>query len=113
MPLNDQILNVAADAMRAQITHLSLHSALPDATGSNQSTAPRVAAGWPAASGGDLTIGSKLFTGGGANNPCLYIGFWNASSGGTFWGYQALSGDQVFSTTGEYTVNSVTINGSS
>ena len=113
MPLNDTALNVMADAWRAVATHLSLHTAQPNASGSNESTAARVAASWPAASGGDLTVTNKNFTGGAASGACTHVGFWTASSGGTFHGYQALTGDQTFNAAGEYTITSLTVNGSS
>ena len=115
MPLGDPILNVGADAMRAAMTHLSLHTAQPASptSGTNESTAARVLASWPAASGGDLTVSNKSFTGGASNGACTHVGFWSASSGGTFHGYVALTGDQTFNSAGEYTITSLTINGSS
>ena len=114
MPLNDPILNVGADAMRGVMTYLSLHTSAPNiTTGGNETTAARVLASWPAASGGDLTITNKAFTGGAANGPCTHVGFNSASSGGTFYGYVALTGDQTFNSAGEYTITSLTVNGSS
>lgn len=113
MPLNDALLNVGANAMAAAATHLAIHTAQPDAAGSNQSAAARVAAGWPAAATGDLTVTNKAFTGGAANGPATHLGFWSAASGGTFYGYVALTGDQTFNAAGEYTVTSLVVNGSS
>ncbi len=113
MPLNDTILNVGANAMGTAITHIAIHTALPDAVGSNQSTAARVATGWPAATAGDLVITNKNFTGGTANGAAQYVGFWSAATAGTFYGYQALTGDQNFNAAGEYTITSLAVNGSS
>lgn len=39
--------------------------------------------------------------------------FFSASSGGTFYGFDALSGDQAFNAAGEYSVTAATITGSS
>lgn len=39
--------------------------------------------------------------------------FFSASSGGTFYGYDALTGDQAFNASGEYEITSLTITGSS
>lgn len=114
MALNDPVLNIGADAMRAAMTHLSLHTAAPNITsGGNETTAARVLASWPAASGGDLTISNKAFTGGAANGACTHVGFNSASSGGVFYGFVALTGDQTFNSAGEYTITSLTVNGSS
>lgn len=114
MPLNDAILNIGVNAMEAAITHISIHTAVPNASGSNESTAARVATGWPAAANGDFgTLTNKAFTGGAASGPAQYLGFWNGATlgAGTFYGYQALTGDQTFNAAGAYTVTSVTIPG--
>lgn len=113
MPLNDTLLNVGANAMAASATHLSLATANPEPSGTNQSTAARVAASWPGAATGDLTITNKAFTGGAANGPCTHVCFWSAISGGIFYGSVALTGDTTFNSAGEYTITSLTVNGSS
>ena len=113
MALNDTILNVGADAMRAAMTHIAIHTANPEPTGTNPATSARVVASWPAASGGDLTISNKAFTGGAANGPATYVGFWSAITGGVFYGSVALTGDTTFNSAGEYTITSLTVNGSS
>lgn len=120
MPLNDACLDIGGGAMRTAITHLSLHTAQPDATGSNAALSARQAAGWAAvATGGDFSTTNKAFTGGAANGPCTHVGFWSAvgsgspPTGGTFYGYQALTGDQTFNSAGEYTITSLTVSGTS
>jgi hypothetical protein len=45
----------------------------------------------------------------GASNALLY----SASSGGTFYGNDGVSGDQAFNAAGEYTLTSLTVTGSS
>ncbi len=110
--LNDTILNIGVTAMQGAITHLSIHTALPNAAGSNESTAARVAAGWGAAANGDFaTLTNKAFTGGAASGPATYVGFWSASTAGTFYGYQQLTGDQTFNAAGQYTITSLAITG--
>lgn len=113
MPLNNTALNVEADALRAVATHLSLHTADPGTTGTSESTAGRVAAAWPAASNGDLTVSNKNFTGGAASGPCTWVGLWSASTAGTFYGGFQLTGDVTFNAAGQYTLTSLTIDGSS
>ena len=113
MAVNDTLLNIGANAMAAAATHIAIHTAQPDAAGSNQSTAARQAAGWATAANGDIAIGSTLsFTGGAASGPATHVGFWSALTGGTFYGWQALTGDQAFNAAGEYNVTALTLAGS-
>lgn len=110
-PINDALLNVGANAMAGAATHLALHSATPNASGSNETSAARVPAGWGAASSGDITTTNKAFTGGAAGGPVAAVGFWSALTAGTFYGYLPVTGDATFNSAGEYTLNSVTLNG--
>ena len=113
MPINDALLNVGAGAMRTAASHLSIHTALPNASGSNESTAARKPANWGAVSGsGDFTATNIAFTGGAASGPATHVGLWSAVTGGTFYGYFPLVGDQTFNAAGEYTVTSVSLDGS-
>jgi hypothetical protein len=112
MALNDSGLNVMADALKAAATHVALHTADPGTGGTNESSAARQAATWSASASGDFSLSSALnFTGGAADGACTHVGLWSASSGGTFYGGFALTGDQAFNALGEYTVNTLTING--
>lgn len=113
MALNDTLLNIGANAMAAAATHLSLHSAAPDAAGSNACTSARVAASWPGAATGDITVTNKAFTGVAASGPVTHVGLWSAATAGTFYGAYALTGDQSANAAGEYTLTSLTLNGSS
>jgi hypothetical protein len=98
--------------MQGAATHLSLHTAQPDAAGSNAAASARVAASWGSAVTGDFaTLTNKAFTGGAASGPCTHVGFWSASTAGTFYGWLALTGDQTFNSAGEYTITSLTIPG--
>ena len=113
MALTDATLNSLGNSLAGLATHLSLHSANPGTTGTNETTAARVAVTWTVDSDGDLTSGTKAFTGGAASGPVTHVGLWSASSGGTFRGSFALTGDNTFNSAGEYTVTQVTINGTS
>jgi len=113
MALLDSLLNVGATAMGGAAPFLAIHTADPGATGLNPSTAARVAASWPAPSNGDLVITNKNFTGGAANGPAQYVGLWSLATGGVFYGSAQLTGDQTFNAAGEYTITSLTVNGSS
>ena len=115
MALSDAAMIVAANALRSAITHAQLHTGAPGGSGTtNVSSAGRQAITWAAASGdGDFSLASALnFTGGAANGPCQYVSLWSASSGGTFYGSYALTGDATFNSAGEYQVTALTLNGS-
>ena len=112
MALNDTILNIGNAAMQAVITHAQIHTAQPNASGSNEATSGRQAITWVTAANGDLVATvDLLFTGGAASGAATHIGFWSASSAGTFYGWQVLTGDQTFNAAGEYTVTGITITG--
>lgn len=114
MALNDNALNVMADALAGAALFVSLHSADPGTTGTNETTATRQSASWGASSGGDLSLSAtETFTGGAASGACTHVGLWSLASGGTFYGGFALSGDQTFNAAGEYSVTDITISGSS
>ena len=113
MPLNNTCLDIGATAMRNAITHISIATANPEPTGTNQATSARVAAGWGAVANGDFSTSNLNFTGGASNGPAQYACFWSASTGGVFYGSQALTGDQTFNSAGEYTITSLAANGAS
>lgn len=111
--LNDTLLNIGVTAMQNAAAYLSLHSATPNGSGSNETTAARVAASWGTAANGDFaSLSNKAFTGGAPGGAVAAVGFWSASSGGTFYGYQPIgSGDLAFNQAGEYTLTSLSIPG--
>lgn len=110
MPINSALLQVGGAAMATATAYLGLASALPDANGSNATTHGRVASGLTSTAA-VISAATKAFSGGAASGPVLYLTFWSASTGGTFYGYQALTGDQASNAAGAYTVNTVTLNG--
>lgn len=113
MALNDTALNLMADALAAAAPYLSLHSADPGPTGTNETTAGRGTAEWGAASGGDIAItAAEAFTGGASNGAVTHVGLWSATTVGTFYGSFPVTGDQSFNSAGEYTLDTYTIAGS-
>lgn len=102
------ILQVAAAAVAADLTKMTLHTADPGTTGANLTTAAAQTI-VATATNGVISIPSTGFTGGAASGPCTYVGLWN---GATFYWGIALSGDQTFNAAGDYTVTSVTITAS-
>ena len=112
MALNDTLLNIGNAAMQTAMTHLAIHTAEPNGSGSNESAAARQSITWVTAANGDMVATVDLaFTGGAASGAATHVGFWSASSAGTFYGWQVLTGDQTFNAAGEYTVTGITITG--
>lgn len=113
MPINDAGLDVMANAFRAAATHAAIHTANPGTTGTSPSAAGRQAVTWTTpTTGGDFNLSSALnFTGGAASGAATYVGLWSASTGGTFYGGFALTGDQTFNAAGEYTLTNITFTG--
>jgi hypothetical protein len=112
MPLNNSALQVAGAALATDITHLAIHTAAPNIdSGTNASAAARQPVTW-SNTNGDLTASNIAFTGGAASGPATYVGFWTASTGGTFRGFLQLTGDTTFNAAGEYTITSITLDGS-
>lgn len=116
MPLNTAALNLEKNALAAAATYLSLHSAEPNASGSNQTTHTRQPAGWPAAANGAIAAGTKTFTGGASNGPVTHVGLWGGPTGGVFYGSQAIptggTNDVQSNAAGEYVLTNFTVAGS-
>lgn len=111
MALNNATLQALGNELATLAPYVSLHSADPGTTGTNETTAARVAAGWTVDSDGDLTASNLAFSGGASGGTVSHVGLWSASTGGTYRGSVALSGDTAFNASGEYTVTSLAING--
>ncbi len=114
MAFIDALLTIMAQAGQDAATHMSLHTAAPDGTGSNESAAGREVIPWDAATAGDMLLTTDTpFTGGAASGPVTHYGFWSAGVGGTWFGAFPATGDAAFNAAGEYTVTGGTVLGSS
>lgn len=112
MALNDAALSVAANAIETAITHMQLHSGAPGVNGTaNVTTAARRPVDGTVDADGDITWSNIPFTGVASNGACTFVSYWNSLTGGTHYGSSALSGDTTANILGEYTVTSVTENG--
>jgi hypothetical protein len=116
MPLSNAGMVLAANGIRAGITHLQLHSADPGAAGTNAATtAARKPVTWGAATNdGDFGLSASiLFSGNGANTAVTWVSAWSALTAGTFLGRWPLTGDQSANAAGDYTLTALNIDGSS
>lgn len=116
MPWNNAMMVISANAQRAAATHMQLHSGDPGVAGtSNVTSAARQPVSWSAATNdGDYGLSAPVnFTGVAANGAATYVSFWSQlAAGGTWYGNFPLTGDATANAAGEYTVNSVNLNGS-
>ena len=111
MALSDAALVTAANAVNTATTHLGLHSGAPGAAGTSNVVGSRVAIGSKAVDAdGDISWTNTNFTGLTANQSVTHVSYWTASSGGTFNGSSALTGDTTANAAGEYSVPTVTEN---
>ena len=106
MGLSTAAMTAAADAVKTGFPFLAIHSGTDESVSTGETSAARVAAAW-VNTNGDLTSTNKNFTGA-AGAAAQRVGYWSASSGGTFGGSQTLTGDTTFNAAGEYTVTSIT-----
>lgn len=102
---NDNGKNALLGGLTGVAVYVSLHTATPDATGSNQSSAARQAVSWSTSAGATTITTAENFTGGASNGAVAAVGLWSAASGGTFYGYLTITGDAAFNAAGEYTLD--------
>lgn len=107
MTLSDAALTTGATAIKNAISHFQLHSGAPGAAGTTNVVGSRVASSGTVDADGDITWSSIAFTGLSANQPVAFVSYWSASTGGTFQGSAALTGDTTANAAGEYTVTSI------
>lgn len=102
--------NSMLDNLGSLATFASLHTADPGASGTSEVTGgspayARKALTWAAASTSSKSSNVALTF----DVPALtitHLGYWSASTAGTFYGSRPLDANQVFSTQGTYTVAS-------
>lgn len=109
--LNETAINSALDHVGTLITHITLHDADPGTTGLNElAGVTRQAITWDAAAAGNLnSSGTQQFSVG-ASDTVHSVGFWSASTAGTFYGSKALAAAETFANAGTFTVNDLDIN---
>jgi hypothetical protein len=109
--LNDAALVLAANAVDTAITHMQLYSAATNGTGTTNAVGSRVAVNGTVDADGDITWTNTAFTGLTASQAVHSVGYFTASTGGTFYGVTVLTGDATANSAGEYTVTSLTETG--
>jgi hypothetical protein len=113
--LNNSGMGVAATALKAVLSYAQLHSGPAGASGTNNvTTAARQAVSWGSTTGaGDFGLASQLdFTGGASNGDIYSVTLWSSSTGGTFYGEFVIAGDAAFNSSGDYSLTSLSLDGS-
>lgn len=113
MALNDNGKNAAADGVAGAITHVSLHTADPGTTGTNEVSGgtpayARKAIAFSAAAAGVADSSNAPAFDVPAGTTVTHIGFWDALTGGNFLGSGDIT-DEAFAAQGVYTLNDADI----
>lgn len=113
MGLNSTALNAMLDALGALITHLSLHTDVVGSGSGNEVTGgspayARKSVTWNAASGGNLDNSNTSVFDVPASTTIRRVGFFSASSGGTYYGDADIA-DETYGSQGTYTVTDADI----
>ena len=107
MALNDNGLNAQVGGLTAVAGYASLHTAEPNASGSSEVTGgsyTREAISWAAASGGTAVSDAQIVFDVPTGTTITHLGYWSASTAGTFYGSRQLDTSQTFSSAGTYTI---------
>ena len=107
MALNANGLNAQVAGLTAVASYASLHTAEPDANGSDEVTGgiySREAISWTTASLGSAESNAEIVFDVPGSTTITHLGYWSAATGGTFYGYRALNAQQTYATDGTYTI---------
>ena len=108
MALNANGLNAQVGGLTAVAAYASLHSAEPNASGSNEISGgsyTREAISWAAASNGTAASNANITFDVPGSTTIAWLGYWSAASGGTFYGARVLDASQTFATSGTYVIS--------
>ena len=110
MPLNTAGINAVLDQGNEVVMYVAVGGGQ---TSGDQTSNERRAITFSVA-GGVLTASNAPFSfTGAAAAAATNALFYSAASAGTFYGYDALAGDQAFNAAGAYSITSLTVTGSS
>lgn len=117
MPLSNAAMVVGANAVRSALRGIQLHTDTPGEGGvANKSNAAMQVPTWTAVTGdGDFGLAAAVgFTGATPNGPVKWVSLWSSTTTGKIWyGNFQLSGDLTADANGNYTLETLDLNGSS
>ena len=97
------------NGLAAGVTFVSLHTADPSTGGSSEVTGgsyTRESVSWASAASGSVTTNANIVFDVPGSTTITHLGYWSASTAGTFYGSRALDTSQTFATDGTYTIAS-------
>jgi len=99
--------NLMLTGFTGSATHVSLHTADPSTNGGSEVTGgsyTRESSAWGSPSNGTVTNSTAIVFDVPGSTTITHLGYWSASSGGTFYGSRALDTSQTYATAGTYTI---------
>jgi hypothetical protein len=105
--LVDNGKHLMLDGFATGVAFVSLHTADPDGSGSDEVTGgsyTREAISWASATSGSVVTDTQIVFDVPGSTTINHLGYWSASSAGTFYGARALDTAQTFATAGTYTI---------
>ena len=120
MPLTDAAKEIALNALAgvnppAQLAYVSLHSAQPNPSGSDEISGgspayARAAVTWNPAAGDQINASNNPVMNVPAGTTITHVGLWSQQVGGTFLGYGAISsGPESYGAQGTFTLTSIVL----
>lgn len=109
MPLNDTAKNLMLDAFAGQAVFVSLHTADPGTTGTNEVSGgspayARKSITWDVAAAANLNSSNAPVFDVPAGVTITHVGYWSALTAGTFYGSGDIT-DEAFAAQGTYTLS--------
>ena len=101
--------NLMLDGLATGVTFVSLHTADPSTDGSNEVSGgsyARKAPSWASAASGSVATDANIVFDVPGSTTITHLGYWSASTSGTFYGSRALDTSQTYATAGTYTIAS-------
>lgn len=99
--------NLMLDGFGTGVTFVSLHTADPSTNGSNEVSGgsyTRESVSWASAASGSVSTSASVVFDVPGSTTITHLGYWSASTSGTFYGSRALDTNQTFATAGTYTI---------
>lgn len=106
MPYSTSGKNAMLEELKSLATHVSLHTASPGDTGTNEvagGSYTREAVTWGTVASGAMANTGAIVFDVPASTTITHLGLWSASSAGTFYGYADIT-DEAFANAGTYTI---------
>lgn len=102
--------NALLSGLTGVAVYASLHTADPGSTGTSEAAGGSPAYGrksitWASPSAGSVASSAGITFDVPGSTTITHLGYWSASTGGTFYGSRALDASQTFATQGTYTIN--------